>query len=207
MIRKKIAGNDFMSSQISENYVTVGQEIGHEAQYLGTDKTTYIEDGKIYAAIPGYLEKNEEKRTIRVNPKNDDRKTPKPGDMVTGQIYSIRRHSVGVKILTLNNKLVVDMGYTGNIHISKIANKYIKSIDDVFLKFDFIRAEVIKKHIAEYQLKCDKPHLGVIKSYCKFCGTKMERKGKEQVICPFCNHSERKTMASDYNDIDLVLEF
>ena len=196
-----------MNTVKSGDLVIVGQEIGHEAQYLGIDESTYLQDGKVLAAIPGFLEMNDAARTIRVDARNINRKTPKTGDIITGQIYALRRSSVGVKIFTINNRLIVDMGYSGTIHISKIAGRYIKNIDDVFLKFDFIRAEVINKQMSEFQLKCDKPHLGIIKSYCKFCGTKMERKGREQVICPFCNHTERKMMAADFNEIEIELEF
>ncbi len=205
--RKNCTESNIMSTAKSGEYVNVGEEVGLENQYLGIDGSTFIENGKVFAAIPGYLELNEEKRTIRIDQKNNDRKTPKPGDLITGQIYSIRRNSVGVKILTLNNQLVVDLGLVGNIHISKIASKYINKIESVFMKQDLIRAEIIKKQISEYQLKCDKPNLGVIKSYCKYCGKVLERKGKEQVVCPFCSHTERKTMASDYNDIQLQLVF
>jgi exosome complex RNA-binding protein Csl4 len=98
------------------------------------------------------------------------------------------------------------MGFTGNIHISKVAGRYIDKIDSVVSKNDFIIAKVVKKNHAEYALRTNDPSLGVIKTYCKYCGKKMDRKGKDQVVCPFCNHFERKLLANDFNEINLVLD-
>ena len=187
----------------SGDFVQIGTAVGLEAQYLCKNDSTYVkEDGVIYAAIPGILKINSKDRTIVIDSKQESKRTiPEHGDIVTGRIYSIRKSSVGVRIATLNQKLVSDVGLIGNIHVASVSRSYIDKLDSVFQKSDIIRAKVITKSGKEYKIATNAPNLGVILSQCKYCGKDMTRKGSGQVVCPFCNHSERKIMAQDYGSL------
>lgn len=196
------------NQEVKERFVVVGDEIGYAEQYLGDSSTTYIENGKIYAAIAGNLTVDKKNRVIHINGKyGEKRKIPEPGDLVTGTVYSIRRSSVGIKISTVNDTVVVDVGLVGNIHVSNVAKSYIDKLDDVFEKTDFIRAKVIKQDGNEFQIMTIGENLGVIKSTCKYCGHEMVRKSRNQVVCPFCNNYQRKELANDYGDLKVILSF
>ncbi len=192
----------------SGEYVNIGEQLTYVEQYLGDAESTYTENGIIYAAIPGKVDIKEDERIIKVDGKpQNQRSLPKKGDLVTGQIYMIRKNSVGVHIHTINKKLAVDLGLIGNIHVANVSKGYVDKLDNVFQKTDLIRARVVYKSGKEFRIATNSPELGVIKSSCKYCGKDMVRKGRDQVICNFCNHYERKVLANDYNEVELILEF
>ena len=194
-----------MSTQTvkSGDFVQIGTAVGLEAQYLCKNDSTYVkEDGIIYAAIPGIVHINSKDRTIFIDSKQEHKRIiPQHGDIVTGRIYSIRKSSVGVRIDTLNQKLVTDVGLIGNIHVASVSRSYIDKLDNVFQKTDIIRAKVVTKSGKEYKIATNAPNLGVIISQCKYCGKNMARKGRGQLVCPFCNHTERKILAQDYGEL------
>ncbi|WP_371806283.1 exosome complex RNA-binding protein Csl4 [Candidatus Lokiarchaeum ossiferum] len=192
----------------SGTFVNIGDPLRMEEQYLGKNDSTYVEDGKVCAAISGILKVNESERTITVeNTASTNEIVPKHGDIVTGEVYMIRKSSVGVRIQTLNQKLVMDLGLIGNIHVANVSRSYVDKLDNVFQKTDMIRAKIIAQRGKEYSIATNAPNLGVITSTCKYCGKEMQRKGKGQSICPFCNHYDRKIMANDFGDPVEVLKF
>lgn len=191
-----------------KQFVYIGDELGFTEEYLGDPSTTYTENGKIYAAIAGYLTVDKKNRQIFIEGSYTERqKIPQPDDIVTGVVYSIRKNSVGTKINTINNLVVVDMGLIGNIHVSNVSKSYVDKLDDIFDKNDIIRAKIVRQEGKEFQISTVDPSLGVIKAFCKYCGHEMQRKGKTQVICPFCSNVQRKMMANDYGDIEEILHF
>jgi len=193
----------------SGEFVQIDIAVGLEAQYLCKDDSTYVkDDGIIYAAIPGILQINSKDRTILINSKQEHKRTiPQHGDIVTGRVYSIRKSSVGIRIGTLNQKLVSYVGLIGNIHVASVSRSYIDKLDNVFQKTDVVRAKVITKSGKEYKIATNAPNLGVILSQCKYCGKNMTRKGSGQLVCPFCNHTERKILAQDYGNLQNQLKF
>ncbi|RLI64360.1 MAG: hypothetical protein DRO88_07540 [Promethearchaeia archaeon] len=199
------------SSDKPENkkpFVYIGDELGHTEEYLGDSSTTYTENGKIYAAIAGFLSIDEKNRQIYIEGSYTERqKTPLPGDIVMGVVYSIRKTSVGTKINTINNLVVVDMGLIGNVHVSNVSKSYVDKLDEIFEKNDIVRAKIIRQEGREFQITLVDNNLGVIKSFCKYCGHEMKRKNKTQVICPFCGNVQRKIMANDYGEFEEVLHF
>ncbi|TFH30108.1 MAG: hypothetical protein E4G98_02695 [Promethearchaeota archaeon] len=189
-------------------YVVVGDELGVAEEYLGDPSTTYIENGKIHAGIAGNLTIDQEKRKIRIDGNHEKkRKIPKKGDIVTGNVYSIRKSSVGIKIQTINNLVAVDVGLVGNIHVSKISKSYVEKLDDIFDKNDIVRAMVLHYDGREVQISTSDDSFGIIKATCKYCGHDMVRKGSNQVVCHFCNNHQRKEMAADYGTIEEILTF
>lgn len=192
----------------SGDIVKIGDELGFEEQFLGSQDSTYSENGNIYAAINGVLEINEKERIIHINAHNEEKRTiPKQGDLIIGEISMIRKNSVGVRLVSLNDKVIIRNGTFANIHVSNVSKSYVDKLDSVFQKTDLVRAKVLSKFGKEWRIATDAPNLGVILSKCKYCGHDMDRKGRDQVKCPFCNHSERKKIASDYAKVEIALRF
>ena len=192
----------------SGEIVKIGDELGFEEQFLGSQDSTYSENGNIYAAINGVLNINEKDRTIHINAHNEEKRTiPKQGDIIIGEISMIRKSSVGVRLVSLNDKVIIKNGTFANIHVSNVSKSYVDKLDNVFQKTDLVRARVLTKFGKEWKIATNAPNLGVITSNCKYCGHQMERKGRDQVKCPFCNHSERKKIAEDYGQVEIQLRF
>jgi len=192
----------------SGDIVKIGDELGFEEQFLGSQDSTYSENGNIYAAINGILDINEKERKIHINAHNEEKRIiPKQGDLIIGEISMIRKNSVGVRMISLNDKVIVRNGTFANIHVSSVSKSYVDKLDNVFQKTDLVRARVLSKFGKEWKVATNSPNLGVILSNCKYCGHKMDRKGRDQVKCLFCNHTERKKIASDYGEVEIILRF
>ena len=135
-----------MAAKIDGKFVTVGDYIGEEMEYIPVDSTKiYERNGKLYAAVTGIVRVNPLKRTVSIieswKPK---RKPIKPGDVVIGIVEIVRRFTVGVRIMAINGRYIFDnKTLYGNIHVSNVASSYIEKIADVFKKTDVVRARVL----------------------------------------------------------------
>jgi exosome complex component CSL4 len=188
--------------------VNVSDELGHVEVYLGSDDTTFIVDDKIFAAVPGIVEYNEDNRIVRVKSIAEEKRlTPKKGDIIVGTVYSIRKTTVGVRLRLINNRMLHHGRLIGNIHISQVSRSYIEKPETAFQKTDIIRATVSGKRNNEWQLSTVDNDMGVIFSECKFCGTALNRKSRGDVVCPFCNNMERRKLSSDFNSVEEVVLF
>ena len=95
----------------------------------------------------------------------------------------------------------------GNIHVSKVSKQYIESLKEAFKKTDYVRAKVLKKVGTEYELTTEGSRLGVITADCTVCGTKLLRKGRNFLECPFCGKREKRKLANDFGSVDEIIEF
>jgi exosome complex component CSL4 len=182
-------------------FVMIGDCIGGAEEYAYEDDTRIHEqDGKLFASIPGIVAIDPLKRTINIeNPDpNIGQLEIKPGDIVVGQAEFMRKYTVGLKLYKVNDRLIYADSIYANIHISKISNYYIEKVQEAFKKSDIIRARVIQQLGTEYELTTDGPDLGVLHADCTICGTKMEKKGHKNVVCPFCGNKGMRKLADDY---------
>ncbi len=206
--KKEVKDVSTMVNVKSGEYVTIGDVLGQTETYLGDVETTFEEDGKIYASAAGYVRINEKDRRIKVETGNERKRIiPRKGDIIIGEVSVIRKTSVGLKIRKLNQKYTLDRGIYANIHISQASKQYVQNLDEVLAKTDILRAKIVGLRGKEYRLATDENNTGVIFSQCKYCSTPMNRKGRDQVICPFCGNMERKVLAPDYGEIKEVAFF
>jgi exosome complex component CSL4 len=195
-----------MSANMNK-YVTIGSELCNLEEYLGDSTTTYIEDGKIFAATPGFIQIDVKNRTIRVDNKTEKKRNiPQKGDTVIIMVDVIRKHSAGCTIFKLNHKLI-ESGVIGNIHVSNMSKRYIENIFEAFQKTDIVRAQVVGREGRELKLSTSALNAGVIQSQCKYCGTMLVRKNRDQLSCNFCGNTERRIIAPDYGMTNEMVTF
>ena len=195
-----------MSQVKSGDYVNVGQEVGNAEEFIALDRTVFIQEEKLIAASPGIVRIDGASRTIHIqNLTTETRRLPKKGDTIIGVVTNIRKNSVGVDLYKVNDNLAAGMGMVGNIHVAAVSKKYIPTLDDAFQRSDIIRAKVLGELSGEFILSTNLTNLGVIRSDCKYCGTVMVRKNRDQIICPFCENVERRVLAPDYGMVTEVI--
>lgn len=196
-----------MSQVKSGDYVDVGQEVGNAEEFVAIDRTVFIQDEKLIAAAPGIIRIDSNARTIHIqNMTSETRRLPKKGDNIIGVVTNIRKNSVGIDIYKVNDNLAVGMGMVGNIHVAAVSKKYIPTLDDAFQRSDIIRAKVLGDLTGEFILSTNLANMGVIRSDCKYCGTTMVRKNRDQIVCPFCENVERRVLAPDYGMVNEVIQ-
>ena len=190
----------------SDDVATTGQFLGVVEEFLPDKRTTYVQDGNIYATKSGLINIDENQRKIKINTHQEkDRKTVRVGDIVIGTIVFLRKFSVGINFFTINRKVHFNSSYFGNIHVSNISNRYIKEIKDAFQITDIIRAKVVKENFNEYYLTTSGKNLGVIHADCVMCGTPLKKIGFNKMRCPFCGNFETRKLADDYGNVSINL--
>lgn len=177
-----------------------GDEVAVEEEYLASEGT-FAEDGKIYASQIGILELDDEECVARVlspNPPN----ILKTGDTVYAIVADIRNTMATADVVA---KEGIRRGLGGEtyatIHVSKISPGYTDDVSRELRKGDYIRARVTGIS-PSLQLTTKDEHLGVIRSLCGTCKTKLVKKGKG-LYCPECERSFPRKLADDYGDVKI----
>lgn len=147
---------------------------------------TYEEDGKVYAAWLGLPVLDTTDFTASVKPVTKTPVTLREGDEVVGVVEDTRSSMAIVSVhARADQPLRQIAGDTnGTLHISKVSEDYVSSMDDAFKRGDIIRAKVVSTD-PSLQISTKEPHLGIVKSRCPRCSTDMEAKGPG-LVCPEC---------------------
>lgn len=185
---------------MSENkqIVEPGTALAYSEELL-PGEGTYDDGEQIRAALFGTEEVDPETMTIRVRPAGRAVAVVEKGDIVVGQITFIKPELASVKLLEVRGKEGRSMLHQveGTLHVSKVADRYIKDLGDEFSLGDVIRAKVIGLRGGP-QLVTDKPDFGVIRAFSKHDpGRALERKG-DKLVDPETGHTETRKLAEDY---------
>ena len=191
-----------------KDLVFTGEYLGVVEEFLPDKKSTFVQDGQIFATISGILNIDEAKRELEIlDDEADNRKLIKVGDIVIGVILFIRQYSVGLHFYAVNNKIHFNSNYFGNIHVSEISDRYVEKIQDAFQKTDIIRARVIKLQYNEFDLSTSGKNLGVVHADCVVCGTTLKKINFNKLQCPRCGSTETRKLTGDYGNITENLRF
>lgn len=196
-----------MSTVKPGTFVQIGDELASDEEYLGDPTSTFIEEGKIYAATPGYIIIDAKNRTLMVNNHSEKKRTiPRKGDTVICTVVVVRSNSAGCLIYKVNNRMN-ESGIMAQLHVSNMSKRYVEKIDEAIQKNDIIRAQVIGHSGIEWKIATTSVNNGVIFAQCRFCGTPLVRKNRDQLTCNFCGNTERRVIAPDYGMINEKVEF
>lgn len=162
---------------------------------------TYERDGLVFASTPGVLRLDEQNRVARVRPFNPPAEL-QVGDIVYGAVDDIRGMMATTTLEAIHGRDRQISGENeGTIHISNVSEEYTEDIRDMYHLGDIIRAKVIQVK-PSVQLTTAEPDLGVVKAFCGQCRGPLDLRGRE-LYCPRCEHSERRKLARDYEDLKL----
>lgn len=178
--------------------VLPGDLIGTSEEYASRNGT-YEDRGNIYAATTGTVKINNKNRSISVTPFTNSPPTLGLGDIVVGQVTSIRESVALVEIAGIKDKgereIVGDLNAA--IHVSNVKDAYVKDLNYEFSMFDIIKAKVID--MRNMRLSTVDKELGVMKAYCGKCRTVLEKEnGNNKLKCPKCERTETRKLSSDY---------
>lgn len=175
-----------------------GDEIAVAEEFLPGDGA-YEENGTVFAARLGWLKLDTGDFKASVEAVTDVPAVLKPGDVVIGTVESIRTSMAIVQVqkLASNTDRSVAGDTNGTLHVAKVADAYIESLDDAFHLKDILRAQVTSVD-PSIQLSTVGAHLGVLKSYCPRCRTAMSRVTSTSLVCPECEWKATGKLAHDY---------
>ncbi|MCQ2056015.1 MAG: exosome complex RNA-binding protein Csl4 [archaeon] len=176
-----------------------GDKVAVEEEYL-ISEGTFARNGVVYASQVGTLVLDDEEcvaKVISPNPPN----ILKPGDVVYAEVQDIRKTMATANVLARDGtKRRIGSETYATIHVSKISPDYTDDITKELRRGDLIRAMVtdVKPSL---QLTTKDRHLGVIRSLCGRCKTKLVRKDAGQLSCLKCRRSMPRKIADDYGDV------
>jgi exosome complex component CSL4 len=180
--------------------VLPGDQIAVAEEYEPGDGT-YEKNGLVFAATPGVLQLDEQNRVARVRAFNPPAELH-VGDIVYGVVDDMRGMMATATIGAIHGRSRQISGEAeGTIHISNVSEEYTEDIRDAFHTGDLIRAKVIQTR-PSVQLTTAEPDLGVVKALCSICRGPLERRGRD-LYCPRDERTERRKLASDYDDLRL----
>lgn len=160
---------------------------------------TYEKDGVVYAAAPGQVDMDLKERSIRVISPDGGMKLALPvkGDLLMGQVTLAFDQRAEVKIVRINDEDYYS-GLVGELHISNVTRRYVKSMLDVLKQNDIIRVAAINTHQIPVELTMVGPELGVVYAECKRCGNPLTLTSHNNMFCLRCENRETREVANDY---------
>ncbi len=175
--------------------VLPGERLGVIEEFV-PDIGTYVVDGVIYSNVIGHKKVDLPNRRVSVLPEIPGAPLPKVGMIVTGQVSNAQSDNAGVRIFAVGDRQISGV-FTGILHISDVAMKFVDAMFDVCKAGDIVRAMVISDKNKTYHLSTRDKELGVVYAFCTNCGHMLELR-RQALHCPNCGRVERRKTASDY---------
>jgi len=163
---------------------------------------TYEKDGIVYAAAPGAVSMDLKERSIKVLDSDGKMKIALPvnGDILIGEVGNAYEQRAEIRIVRRNDK-DFHSGLVGEIHISNVTRRFVKSMHDVMRTTDFVRAKAINTHKIPTVLSVVGPELGVILAKCSRCGNSLTLTTNNNMFCLRCENRETREVANDYGQL------
>jgi len=160
---------------------------------------TYEEAGIVYAATSGGVTIDLKERRIRVLEPGGRIKLSLPvqGDIMMGEVINAYEQRAEVSLVKRNDQDVLSP-IAGEIHISNVTRRFVRSMSNVIRGGDIIRGVALNTHEIPVQLSLVGPDLGVILAKCVKCGHDLTLTTYNNLICLRCENRESREVAKDY---------
>jgi exosome complex component CSL4 len=183
------------SEEKTGQLVSPGERLGVIEEFI-PDAGTYVKDGVIYSMIVGRALLDLSTRRVSVFRLVHEIKVPKVGNTVIGQVVSALSDNAMVRIFKIDSKELSSV-FSGVLHISDVAMRYVDAMYDVCKAGDIVRASVISEKNQTYHLSTKDRNLGVVYAFCSNCGAMLVPR-RQDMNCPRCGNIERRKTAFDY---------
>ena len=160
---------------------------------------TYEQDGIVYAAAPGAVSMDLKQRSISVLDTNGKMKLALPvaDDILLGEVVNAYESRAEISIVRRNGE-DFHSGLIGEIRISNVTRRFVKSMHDVIRTNDIVRAKALNTHKIPTVLSVVGNDLGVILAKCSRCGNPLTLTTLNNMFCLRCENRETREVASDY---------
>jgi len=175
-----------------------GETIGTEEEFI-PGKGTYLDEGRIVAAVAGSLHVDSKHRATMI----PSEKLPdlKVGSIVYGRVDEVfeSKAFVTIEFSEISSKKRTTIAQ-GLIPVSEIKNQYVRSIRDEIRVGDFIKGIIIEVNPFHILVGFKQRGLGVIKAFCSKCRHDLELKGT-MLECQNCGNRENRTLGFPYGRV------
>jgi exosome complex component CSL4 len=160
---------------------------------------TFEEEGIVYAATSGGVVIDLKGRSIMVLSPEGKIKLALPvkGDILVGEVASVYDQRAEITLVKKNDVLLFSP-LIGEVHISNVTRRFVKSMHDVLAPTDLVRATAINTHEIPVHLSLVGPDLGVIYAKCTKCGHPLSVTTYNNMICLNCEYRFTREVTKDY---------
>lgn len=160
---------------------------------------TYEEEGIVYAATSGGVTIDLDERSIMVLAADGSMKLALPvrEDIIIGEATNVYDQRAEIRIAKINDDIVHNLS-VGEIHISNVTRRYVRSMRDVLGMGDIVRAMALNTHEIPIELTLVGDDFGVIYSKCTKCGEAFLLTTHNSMYCPRCEYRTTREVAKDY---------
>jgi len=183
---------------MKKEVLTPGEPIGLIEEYIGYDGTYEDEKGVIRGKYLGIVYIDHIKREAHVK-RIKEPLLVKVGDEVIGRIFNISGVFGYVRIEIKNNK-PLDRSFTGVLY----PHRMVKDINNVYRVGDHIYARVISLRNRTIHLSIAGKNYGVIKPFCRYCGTLLVKVRNNELKCPKCGNKENRKLSAYYDRLVVI---
>jgi len=160
--------------------------------------------GDIIAVITGFVEFDSESSTVSVSPAGESVRLLEKGDIVIAEVFRLKESMVEANIIEVEGKdfrnLLPDQ-LRGQMHVTKIVDRYMHQAKDAMRSRDIIRAMVTEtKPVTRIEIR-GKEGCGVLHAICPDCGEALSAvdDGEDwNVRCENCGHEAFRVLADAY---------
>ena len=184
-----------------KDIVFPSEYIAVEEEFLPA-KGTYVENNEIRSSLFGEVSVDKKYYKARVYPIVNPKPFPKFRDEVIAQVTIVNRSSLKLNVVYHAGREVTPP-YSAIMHISDASREYLKSLEDVYGRGDFIRAVVNDSKSFPLQLECKRAENGVIYTLCDKCGDEVEKVKRNTLKCNTCGWTQNRLTAIDYGKVKL----
>jgi exosome complex component CSL4 len=188
-----------MSSKLGEQkmgqLVVPGDRLGVIEEFI-PDAGTHVKDGVIYSKVIGRVLIDLVHKRVSVHQLIGPSRVPALGTTVLAVVSNAQSDTAGARIFEIGGEEINGV-FTGILHVSDVALRYVDSMYDVCKAGDIIRAKVVSEKNRTYHLSTKDKNLGVVYAFCSNCGTLLEPR-RQAMHCPKCGRIEKRKIASDY---------
>lgn len=166
---------------------------------LSPSDGTYEKEGIVYAATSGGVHIDLKDRSVKVLDHGGIPRIALPirGDILVGEVANVYEQRAEVSLVKRND-VDVHSPFVGEIHISNVTRRYVKSMHDVIRLGDIIRGMATNTHSIPVQLTLVGPNLGVLLGKCSKCGNPLTLTSHNNLVCLSCENRETREVATDY---------
>ena len=166
---------------------------------LSSSHGTYEKNGIVYAATSGGVYIDLKERSIKVLDSDGSIKLglPVKGDILMGDVRVVYDQRAEISLVKRNGENV-HSPFLGEIHISNVTRRFVKSMRDVLSPGDIVRAIALNTHEIPAELSLVGPELGVVHAKCVKCGYPLVLTTHNNLICLRCDHRETREVSNDY---------
>ena len=191
-----------LKSMSSSTIITPGETVAEAADWSPGEGVTQNGDSLV-AVTTGNVSFDEEQKTVSVSPSNEGPLDIKVGDMVIAEIGKIRESMLEARILHVEGKEGRDplpQQLFGNMHVTKMVDRYLHNAGDGVCRRDVIRAKVIETDpVVRLDMRND-DDCGVLHALCPQCGMALEPYEHEDwnVSCGDCGYIAFRALSKSF---------